>query len=300
MSVLIETSAGDLVVDLEISSPGARLFLKSCKNKLFNNVICGKIEKGLACVFGTGKEKILFPASTKFRHDKLGTVSWVAGESFLITLRNRVEYFDKDFQPFGTVAEGLETLEKIDEIFCDNSGKPFIPLRIKHTVILEDPFPDEEGWEEPDSPQEIVDEVIDTTLESDPAILEERAKAAIQASQQVGLELMGDLPDADIRPPENVLFVCKLNPVTDDEDLKIIFSRFGNVENCEIIRDTKTGESLQYAFVEFSKQAEAEKAFIGLQNVIVDDRRIRVDFSQSVAKQWNKFRQDSRKRPRLE
>lgn len=25
---------------------------------------------------------------------------------------------------------------------------------------------------------------------------------------------IGDIPDADIKPPENVLFVCKLNPVT--------------------------------------------------------------------------------------
>lgn len=26
---------------------------------------------------------------------------------------------------------------------------------------------------------------------------------------------IGDIPDAEIRPPENVLFVCKLNPVTE-------------------------------------------------------------------------------------
>ena len=39
------------------------------------------------------------------------------------------------------------------------------------------------------------------------------------------LEMVGDLPDANIAPPENVLFVCKLNPVTTDDDLEIIFSR---------------------------------------------------------------------------
>jgi peptidyl-prolyl cis-trans isomerase-like 4 len=39
--------------------------------------------------------------------------------------------------------------------------------------------------------------------------------------------MLGDLPDADLAPPENVLFVCKLNPVTEDEDLELIFSRFG-------------------------------------------------------------------------
>lgn len=25
---------------------------------------------------------------------------------------------------------------------------------------------------------------------------------------------IGDIPDADMKPPDNVLFVCKLNPVT--------------------------------------------------------------------------------------
>lgn len=45
------------------------------------------------------------------------------------------------------------------------------------------------------------------------------------------LEMVGDLPDADVKPPENILFVCKLNPVTSDEDLKLIFSRFGKVNS---------------------------------------------------------------------
>lgn len=43
------------------------------------------------------------------------------------------------------------------------------------------------------------------------------------------LEIVGDIPDAEIAPPENVLFVCKLNPVTNDDDLEIIFSRFGKI-----------------------------------------------------------------------
>lgn len=32
------------------------------------------------------------------------------------------------------------------------------------------------------------------------------------------LEIVGDIPDAEMAPPENVLFVCKLNPVTNDDD----------------------------------------------------------------------------------
>ena len=65
--------------------------------------------------------------------------------------------------------------------------------------------------------------------------------------------MLGDLPSADVRPPENVLFVCKLNPATCSEDLHIIFSRFGEILSCEVIRDWKTGNSLQYAFIEFDK-----------------------------------------------
>ena len=67
------------------------------------------------------------------------------------------------------------------------------------------------------------------------------------------VEIIGDIPDADMKPPENVLFVCKLNPVTNDEDLELIFSRFGKINSCEVIRDRKTGDSLCYAFIEFDR-----------------------------------------------
>merc|ERR1712227_721096 len=68
-----------------------------------------------------------------------------------------------------------------------------------------------------------------------------------------------------------------------DEDLEIIFSRFGKVVSCEVIRDKKTGDSLQYAFVEFENKEACERAYFKMDNVLIDDRRIHVDFSQSVA-----------------
>lgn len=43
------------------------------------------------------------------------------------------------------------------------------------------------------------------------------------------LEMIGDLPVADVKPPDNVLFVCKLNPVTESHDLEVIFSSFGKI-----------------------------------------------------------------------
>ena len=44
------------------------------------------------------------------------------------------------------------------------------------------------------------------------------------------LTIIGDLPDEGAEPDKNVLFVCKLNPVTTDEDLELIFSRFGEIK----------------------------------------------------------------------
>ena len=54
--------------------------------------------------------------------------------------------------------------------------------------------------------------------------------------------------------------------------------------SCEVIRDHKTGDSLQYAFVEFEDKDACEKAYFKMDNVLIDDRRIHVDFSQSVSK----------------
>lgn len=99
--------------------------------------------------------------------------------------------------------------------------------------------------------------------------------------------MLGDMPDADIDPPNNVLFVCKLNSVTQGDDLEIIFSRFGKVTSCEVIRDYKTGDSLQYAFIEFEKEDDCIMAYSKMDGVLVDERRIKVDFSNSVAKLWN-------------
>ena len=53
--------------------------------------------------------------------------------------------------------------------------------------------------------------------------------------------------------------------------------------------DHKTGDSLNYAFIEFETQEAAEAAYEKMNNVIIDDRRIKVDFSQSAHKQWRQF-----------
>ena len=124
---------------------------------------------------------------------------------------------------------------------------------------------------------------------------EEEWKQRQDTSRAVMLEMLGDRPDTEIEAPENVLFVCKLNPYTNDEDLELIFSRFDQESKAEIIRDPDTGASLQYAFVEFRTNEAANEAYLKMNNALVDDRRIKVDFSQSVANVWDRFNKKYRK-----
>ena len=125
--------------------------------------------------------------------------------------------------------------------------------------------------------------------------LEEEAKEHQTKTRAAVLEILEDLPDADVEPPKNVLFVCKLNPVTQSHDLELIFSRFGAIRSCEVIRDWKTGDSLQYAFIEFETEENCIAAYTRMEGVLIDERRIHVDFSQSVAKLWNTHRRRTMK-----
>jgi RNA recognition motif-containing protein len=59
-----------------------------------------------------------------------------------------------------------------------------------------------------------------------------------------------------------------------------------------VIRDYKTNDSLQYAFIEFEKEDDCIMAYSKMDGVLVDERRIKVDFSNSVAKLWNQHRRN--------
>ncbi|TFY79739.1 hypothetical protein EWM64_g4269 [Hericium alpestre] len=328
MALLLETSLGDIVIDLEVDAcpKTSENFLKLSKvyyynlNAFFNVSKDFLAQAGDPSATGTGGESIWsYIASQRgesgvsryftpeidprLKHTHKGTVSMAVapsiegqpaggcGSQFFITLADNIEYLDGKHAVFGHVVEGMDTLDKINEVFVDQEGRPFKDIRIRHVVILDDPFPDPPGLEVPAEPP-LRPSDNSTRIAEDEDVLEElpeeeveeaRRKKAAEAAA-LTLEMVGDLPFANVRPPENVLFVCKLNPVTRDEDLELIFSRFGTIMSCQVIRDKKTGDSLQYAFIEFDKREDAEQAYFKMQNVLVDDRRIWVDFSQSVAR----------------
>ncbi|KAJ3175455.1 Peptidyl-prolyl cis-trans isomerase cyp6 [Irineochytrium annulatum] len=348
MSVLIETSLGDLVIDLEVKrAPKACLnFVKLCKAKYYNYSLVHTVQKNFTAQTGgdhrgtptsgesiwgviNGASQRYFPPEIhpKLKHLKKGTVSFatvanesddalpLAGSQFFLTLVDGLDYLDGKHAVFGHVVEGQEVLDEINLQLTDEQGRPFRDIRlvalstkrggitanlnrIKHTVILDDPFPDPPNFKEPSrSPSPTPDMLKSSRIREDeelfpdvdPEVLEKEHRANEAKAQAITLEMIGDLPFAEIKPPENVLFVCKLNPVTRDEDLELIFSRFGEIISCEILRDKKTNDSLSYAFIEFSKKEEAEEAYFKMDNVLIDDRRIHVDFSQSVSKLHKEF-----------
>ncbi|KAF1831614.1 RNA-binding domain-containing protein [Decorospora gaudefroyi] len=230
-----------------------------------------------------------------------------AGSQFMVTLGPNIDFLDGKAAIFGTVVEGFDTLEKINTAYIDDKGQPLKDIRILHTVILDDPYDDPIGLVEPrESPVPSAAQLAtvrvayDENLEedNDPEALEKIRREREARAQALTLEMVGDLPFAEVAPPENVLFVCKLNPVTQDEDLELIFSRFGRILSCEVIRDKRTGDSLQYAFIEYTNQKDCEQAYFKMDGVLIDDHRIHVDFSQSVSKIADDWRDVTNKKRR--
>ncbi|CAK9828744.1 Peptidyl-prolyl cis-trans isomerase sig-7 [Anthophora retusa] len=293
MAVVVETTVGDFTVDLytEERPQTCRNFLKLCKIKYYNWNLFHSVQsnfiaqtgdptgtgKGGESIYGIvlGQKARYYEGEQmpKIKHDRCGLLSMVncgnnmLGSQFFITLAPELQSLDGEHCVFGEITE----------------------------VILEDPFEDPKGFVIPDqSPPPTkealmsdrigADEVIDDTVGMTAEEIMEMQKEKEAKARATILEIVGDIPDAEMAPPENVLFVCKLNPVTTDDDLEIIFSRFGKIVGCEVIRDRQTGDSLQYAFIEFADRKSCEEAYFKMDNVLIDDRRIHVDFSQSVAK----------------
>ena len=147
----------------------------------------------------------------------------LAASQFIVTLGDNLDHLDGKAAIFGKIVEGFDVLERINESFIDNNGRPLQDIRIRHTVVLDDPFDDPPGLiVPPESPlpskaqlatvRIADDEELDENMDEES--LEKLRREREARAQALTLEMVGDLPFAEVKPPENVLFVCKLNPVT--------------------------------------------------------------------------------------
>lgn len=147
----------------------------------------------------------------------------LAGSQFIVTLGDDLDYLNDKAVIFGKVVEGFDVLEKVNTAFVDDKGRPLKDIRIRHTVVLDDPYDDPPGFQEPpESPLPTKAQLATVMIADDEDLDQEVDEEAMERirrereaqAQALTLEMVGDLPFAEVKPPENVLFVCKLNPVT--------------------------------------------------------------------------------------
>lgn len=321
MSVAVQTNLGELRVALLVAqAPRACFnFLKLAKTYRYDYSLFHRIEKDFIAQTGdpTGTGRggdSVYP--TRFFADELrdpaqkahvgmarrGTLAMANSgrdrnaSQWFLTLADGLEYLDDRYTVFGLVEEAcLPVLARINAVVCDAQGRPMQKVWVEGVRILEDPYPDPAGLCVPAKRPGPSDawrrfegldaaQAVERASQVPLAELEERRRREEARAHALTLEIIGDLPSADVSPPENVLFVCRLNPLTEDADLEMIFARFGPVRSCEVVRDRDTGNSLGYAFVEFERREACEEAYFKMENVLIDDRRVHVDFSQSVGK----------------
>ncbi|CAH8360585.1 unnamed protein product [Eruca vesicaria subsp. sativa] len=140
MSVLIVTSLGDIVIDLYSTKCPltCKNFLKLCKIKYYNGCLFHTVQKDFTAQTGdptgTGLRgdsiyKFLYGEQARFfgdeihldlKHSKTGTVAMASGgenlnaSQFYFTLRDDLDYLDGKHTVFGEIAEGLDTLTRIN------------------------------------------------------------------------------------------------------------------------------------------------------------------------------------------
>lgn len=78
--------------------------------------------------------------------------------------------------------------------------------------------------------------------------------------------------------PQLTLFVAKLNSQTSEEDLRNVFSKFGDVRRLRLVRDVVTGFSKGYAFIEYKEERSLMKAWRDANKMVIDQHEIFVDF----------------------
>ncbi|MDO6432831.1 RNA-binding protein [Flavitalea sp. BT771] len=81
------------------------------------------------------------------------------------------------------------------------------------------------------------------------------------------------------------IYVSNLSFNIQDEELKQLFTSFGDVSSAKVIMDKVTNRSRGFGFIEMSDDAAAQKAIAELDGSSVDNRTIKVN--EARAKESN-------------
>lgn len=102
---------------------------------------------------------------------------------------------------------------------------------------------------------------------------------AMSASYKPDKAVVGD--------PLLTLFVARLNPQTTEEKLHQVFSKYGGIQRLRLVRDTVTGFSKRYAFIEYKEERSVVRARRDANKLVVDQHELFVDFElERTLKGW--------------
>ncbi len=76
------------------------------------------------------------------------------------------------------------------------------------------------------------------------------------------------------------IYIGNLSYSTSEDTLKNQFSQFGEVLSVSIIKDSATNKSKGFGFVEMTDDVAAENAISTLNQIEIDNRRVRVSEAQ--------------------
>lgn len=72
------------------------------------------------------------------------------------------------------------------------------------------------------------------------------------------------------------LLVRNLSRTTTQDEISVLFTAQGEVTECTLVLDQKTGESKGFAFIEMPNELEAQAAISSLNNANIANSKIRV------------------------
>ena len=149
MSVLLETSKGEIVIDLfPEKSPNACFnFIKLCQMKFYNNALFKSVQKdhiaqishssdlmhSIWSLTTKDPDKIYFEDEYSRKFNKRGLVATanlgphLNSSPFFITLTQdgqEIAEFKNKHTVFGIVAEGLDVLDAINQVYTNKDDRP--------------------------------------------------------------------------------------------------------------------------------------------------------------------------------
>jgi RNA recognition motif-containing protein len=88
--------------------------------------------------------------------------------------------------------------------------------------------------------------------------------------------------DDNSRDTSSNLFVTGIHPSLTEEELTLLFERYGQVEGCTIIRDPHSKESRGFGFVNMITSAQADAAKEGLQGFVHNGRTLSIENARTA------------------